>query len=178
MTQQLIIKNELSKENRFEDFTRGSPSSDLFDLQQKLNNVDMSFNKIVSQIQISWKYLNIMNLNENDKNILINALPGLEALFLEKFRLSWLNFKMRFQQQIACNAVDYNSFCMVIKRIENELLTFDSIFNFVNYKCFNTINNDKSQIYRYENKFYLQLVNNIICDGSKVLHNQIRLPNT
>lgn len=177
MTEQLMIKNEFSKENGFEDFTIGSPSSDLFGLQQKLNNVDMLFNKIVSQIQISWKYVNIMNFNESDKNILINALPGLEALFLEKFRLSWLNFKTRFRQQMAYNNVDYNSFCTVIIRIENELLTFDSVFNFVNYKCYNTINNDKSQRYVYENKLY-PLVNNIICDGSKVLHNQVWLPNT
>lgn len=123
-----MTKKETYNKNSHNDFSKDIPVFESSNLLQKLIFLELWFDKTVYQIQTTWKYFSIINLNESDKNILMNALPGLEALFLEKLRSSWLNFKTRFQQQMTCNISDYNIFHMIILNIENKLLEIDSMF--------------------------------------------------
>lgn len=156
---------------------------DTLNLRHKLIHLEIKFNQIVNRIQSSWsidlksRFVNQINLNEVDKNILINALPGIEALFLEKLRLSWFNFKNRFQLQITSNICDYKIFCMMIINIERELLSFGPIFNHnldSNSDNMNSIN--KLYVDEYERKSHLQFTNNIQLNEPRVLYNRIRLP--
>lgn len=152
----------------------GNFSSDIpetSDLRYKLTELEMILNKIIHRLQSTWtidmrsRFINPIHINDADKIIIINALPEIEALFLEKLRLCWLNFKTRFQNQMACNNFDYKSFCIIIENIEKELFSFGSMFNCTDFICNNS--NDRKRF---------KFTNNGAFDESNILSNQIKLP--
>lgn len=175
MTHEFMTTNEIANENNLKDFSKDIPLFESSDLLQKLIYLELWFDKTVCRIQSTWKHIDLINLNECDKKILINALPGLEALFLEKLRLSWMNFKTRFQQQMTCNISDYNSFHLIILSIENQLLEIDSML--MDCNSLNTIYTDKLRGYGCDEKSYVQLFNKDKYKDTNVLNNQIKLPN-
>lgn len=145
------------------------PSFEISDLENNLKYVNMLFNTVASKIQNSWnlnlksRYVNLCQLNEADKDTLTNALPGIERLILEKFRVSWLNFKTRFQQQISKNNVEYKSFCNILVNIEKQLFSFDSLLS---HTC-ESLNHDKFNGSENEEKLYTQFIENNSNDKAK-----------
>lgn len=183
MSVKSVLTSSTHNKNSYEDFSNCISLPETLNLRHKVIHLEISFNKIVNRIQSSWiidlksRFVNQINLNESDKNILINALPGIEALFLEKLRLSWFNFKSRFQQKITDNRCDYKTFCMMIESIEKELQSFGSMFNHIMESISDNMNDtDKLYGVEYERKSYLQFNNNIQFNEPKALYNRIRLP--
>jgi len=114
--------------------TNGRPV--ISDLWLKLAQLEMTFTKTINRLQSTWnvdvrsRFVNAMNVNDAEKLMIINALPGIEVLFLEKFRLSWSNFKARYERRMSSgNDLDYESFSAIIENVERELLSFDTMLN-------------------------------------------------
>lgn len=171
MAQKSMTEIDTNSNKSYEGLSLG-----ISDLINNLNYINKLFNTVTSKIQNSWnsnlksRYVNLSLLNETDINILTSALPEIEALILEKFRVSWLNFETRFQHQITNS--DYKSFYMILVNIEKQLLSFDSLYN----DTCDSLNNDEIDRFEYERKSYHQFIINNDLNVNKTISNRIMLP--
>lgn len=170
--------------NPRENLSNGiSPFDKLFDIQHQSSHLNLLFDVIVNRIQSTYHHqsqdVHSMKLNEVDKNILINSLPEIEEFFLEKIRLCWFNFTTRFQSQIANgNPVDKSFILTTIVNVEKKLLSFDSMFNNVDYNSSTSNNTVKPLRDQCKKNARFQLNNRMMANEPKVLYNRISLLQT